>query len=358
MRLFPSTNVDEPVDPRNQSQFTPPVRLHRRDPRRDPAPTGFPLGQEHEDEKKPNLADDKAREEANIAKAARAMERDANKAQIAPTAKSEAADARKKHRKQKKTEMVYQFTNSETKVKNQRIRYEEAMPWHLEDFDNKNLWAGTYESALSEHHVLLVRDPESKKYSMVPLEKWYKFLPKSHIKTASYEDAERKMRHQQTVPTWMKDAEIDRRKKEGGEQAGKMFTRRGERGEGPSGAGDDERFEQAEDADIIDYDYEEAFADDEENALFGGDDDENKEAEDKIKRERGDANIFKDIKEEKDFDQEEERHKLDEEEEKVKRRRLRRALKKREKDERYDDDSDTESDFSEVCYILSMDRLG
>lgn len=364
MRLFPSINVDKLVDPRDQSQFTPPIRLHRRDPRKDPAPNLGEGSSAETDEKKPNLAEDKAREEANVAKAARAAERHANKAQIAPTAKSEAATHRKQQRKQKKIEMVFQFTDSAPKVKNQKIRYEESMPWHLEDFDNKNLWAGTYESALSERHVMLIEEPESKAYRMVPLEKWYKFLPKSHIKITSHEDAERHMKKQQTdVPDLVRKAEAEQQKRKQDEATsiGKLFTRQGERGERPikGGRGDGERPEQNEDADVLDYDYDEAFADDEEAQLFGGDEDEIKEAEQKVKREWGDANIFKDIKEQKDFDKEEADRKRREEHDKEKKKALARALKKRERDWRYEDDSDELSESSEASlfkdtYIVLM----
>lgn len=355
MRLFPSINVDKAVDPRDPSQFTRPIRLHRRDPRKDPAPNQGEGSGVETDEKKPDLAEDKAKEEANAANLARAAERDANKAQIAPTAKSEAANQRKKQRKQKKTDMVYQFTDSATKVKNQRIRYEESMPWHLEDFDNKNLWAGTYESALSEHHVMLIEEPVSKAYRMIPLEKWYKFLPKSHFKPKSYDEAERIMKKQQQsgVPDLVSraEAQLQERKKDGPARTGKLFTRQGERGERPikgGDGGDGERPEQNEDADVLDYDYDEAFADDEEAQLFGGDEEEIKEAEQKVKRERGDANIFKDIKEEKDFDEEEEDKKREEEKDKEKKKTVAKALKKRERDWRYEDDSDESSDSSEA----------
>lgn len=360
MRLYPNTAdvKEKQVNIADQSQFTPPVRLHRRDPRRDPVPAWRNAGEESSEDHKPDLVDDKAREQATIAKQARAAEREANRAQIAPTAKSEAADRRKKERKQKKTEMVYQFTDSATKLKNQQLRYEEAKPWHLEDFDNANLWAGTYESALSECHVMLVEQPDQKSYSMVPLEKWYKFLPKSRLKAATHEEAERRMRQQQDLPDWVKKAEATERRKLQDEQlraGGKLYTRQGERGERPAragaggAAGDDEGQEQAEDVDTLDYDYEEAFADDEENQLFGGDDEEAKEAEQRVKREQGEANIFKDIKEEKDYEQEEEQKRLQEEADKEKGRKVTKALKKRERDWRYEDDSGEEdSDSSEV----------
>lgn len=362
MRLFPNTNVKrKDINPADPSQFTPPVKLHRRDPRADPSTHWKESGiDSSESERKEAPVDDKAREEAAIAKAARKAEREANQAQIAPTAKSEAASKRKS--RQKKTEMVYQFTDSLTKAKTQQIRYEESLPWHLEDFDNKNMWAGTYEAALSEGHIMLVKDGDSPVLRMVPLEKWYKFLPKSHFKTLSIEQAEARMNLKHAAPRWFQRAvDADEMAKQIKERnaMGKVYTRQGERGERPvrpsarpttGEAEDDERPEQAPDADIIDYNYDEAFADDEENQLFGGDEEENKEAEEKVKRERLEANVF-DIKEEKDFDQEEEEEKRRLEEEKQKSKKLTKALKRREKNFDYEDEDDSDSDTSEVPLI-------
>ena len=69
----------------------------------------------------------------------------------------------------KKTEQVYRTDDTPEERKRNLLRYEETLPWHLEDDDNKNVWVGTYEEALSEKYILLL--PEEGRFRMVPVEK-------------------------------------------------------------------------------------------------------------------------------------------------------------------------------------------
>ena len=292
-----------------------------------------------------NNVDDKERERLEIQREKRREEREAAQAQIAPTLKN---PVQKRHNFQKKTEQVFQVSDVGDKKKNAQLRYEESIPWHLEDFDNKNIWSSSFEAALSECHVLMLptEGAGSKSFRMIPVEKWYKFTPKNLFKALSIDEAEARMGKRVKDLRWFMETQKTNETKEQAmaayKNATKMFTRKAERGERrikDEGDGDEEKPEVVADADDIDYNYDEAFADDEENPLFGGDDEENKEAEDKIKREQRDANIFE-LKEQKDFDKEEEEAKRKAEEEKKLAKKVAKALMKREKNYAYEDESE------------------
>jgi transcription initiation factor TFIIF subunit alpha len=310
MRFLPSgSSKVRNVDLTSEVQFSRPVKLHRRDPKATSQMHWKEGGEESEDIKV-NGMDEADREKLEKQRAERKKEREDNLAQMAPVAK--AAQQSKKNHFQKKTEQVFQVnTDKAHKVKDFQLRYEEALPWHVEDFDGKNTWYGTYEGALSDCHVMLMQEDNGQGgslFRMVPLEKWYKFAQKNQFKALSIEEAEARMSKRVKDPRWFMDTqkatEQAQKQATGGRPGGRgLFTRVGERGEraGAAGGEGDDGPEIAADIDDIDYDYEEAFADDEENALFEGLEDESKEAEEKIKREQRDANIFE-LKEQKDYD--------------------------------------------------------
>lgn len=192
-------------------------------------------------------------------------------------------------------------------------------------------------------------------FQMVPLEKWYKFTPKNLFKALSIDEAEKRMGRRTKDPRWFMETQKANEQKQReimDRQGGsRMFTRKGERGERQTKAeGDDEKPEAIADVDDIDFNYEEDFADDEENPIFGGDDEENKEAEEKIKREQREANIFE-LKEQKDFDKEEEESKQKAEAEKKLAKKMAKALMKREKQIIYEDDSEGNPYSSSVSPI-------
>lgn len=354
IRFLPnSSSAVSSVDPADERQFTRPVRLHRRDPRANAT------GRWGEDEagteggaENGKTVDDKERERLEILREKRREEREANQAQIAPGVKN---PNQKRHNFQKKTEQVFQVSDTGDKRKNLQLRYEESIPWHLEDFDNNNIWSSSYEAALSECYVLMVPSQETgqNSFRMVPLEKWYKFTPKNLFKALSIEEAEARMGKRVKDPRWFMETQkaSEQKQKELADMAGgtRLFTRKGERGERMvKNEGDEEKPEMVADADDIDYNYDEAFADDEENPLFGGDDEENKEAEEKIKREQREANIFE-LKEQKDFEKEEEEAKRKAQEEKKLAKKVAKALMKREKNYVYEDDSEGNPYSSSVC---------
>jgi len=349
MRFLPNSSAAEVrVNPADESQFTRPVRLLRRDPR---TTVKGRWGEENAENSDGKEVDDKEREKLEALRAERRAEREANQALIAPASKAVAAQKKPPKQFQKRTEQIYKLDESGERKKGMQLRYEEAIPWHLEDFDNKNIWAGSYEAALSERHIMLFpsQEPGNNTFKMVPVEKWYKFTQKSQFKALSIEEAEARMGKRVKDPRWFMDTQKATDQQGLGRSGGtKLFTRKGERGERRvKGEEDDESGEVAADLDDIDYNYEEAFADDEENALFGGDEDENKEAEDKIKREQREANIFE-LKEEKDYDKEDEEKKKKENAEKKLAKKIAKALMKREKNYIYEDDSEGNPYSSEV----------
>jgi transcription initiation factor TFIIF subunit alpha len=357
MRFLPSgSSKVRNVDLTSEAQFSRPVKLHRRDPKAT-AQMHWKEGGGEADDIKGNGMDEAEREKLEKQRAERRKEREDNLAQMAPVAK--AAQQIKKNHFQKKTEQVFQVNSDKAhKVKDFQLRYEEALPWHVEDFDGKNTWYGTYEGALSDCHVMLMQEDNGQggsHFRMVPLEKWYKFAQKNQFKALSIEEAEARMSKRVKDPRWFMDTqkatEQAQKQATGGRPGGKgLFTRVGERGERAGRGEGDDGPEIAADIDDIDYNYEEAFADDEENALFEGLEDESKEAEEKIKREQRDANIFE-LKEQKDYDKEEEEEKRKKKEEKKKAKRTRKALMKQEKNYVYEDDSESNPYTSEVEHL-------
>ncbi len=326
----------KPIDITNEADFTRPIRLYRRDPRA--GPTGFNANVSETDVKNEEI-DEKERERQETQRAERQAIREANQAQIAPTAKAAKPPAFKK-----KTEQVFRTDDTPEARKRSQLRYEEALPWHLEDFDNKNTWVGTYEAALSECHVMLVVEEQC--FRLVPLEKWYKFTAKSNVKYVSVEEAEERMNKKYKEPRWILESQQQNEEKKQQERlqakARRLYTRSaGRDDEKPiKTEGDDDRPEIAPDADDIDYNLEDDFADDEVDAMLGGDDEEQKMASEKIKREQLGANLFG-VNQEKDYDAEEQEQKNESRLKKRQEKELRKALMKMEKNFAYEDDSES-----------------
>ncbi|KAJ5110719.1 hypothetical protein N7532_001254 [Penicillium argentinense] len=312
------------VDPRDESQFTRPVRLHRRDPRTrtnetNPERLVGPDGQQLTE------AD---REALDARRAAREKERAENLAQIAPSVGS---SAKRPNAPKQKTQQVYKSDYTPEEIAKARVRYEEALPWHLEDFDNRNIWVGNYEAALSETHAVFFFD--NGKVRMIPAEKWYKFTAKSHFKALTIEEAEKHMSKRIKDPRWFMEKQAEMKEQKELEQyaksrkvfAGKQGVSGGREG---LGAGE------------MDFE-EDRFADDEEHYddLFTEQDEDAKEAEKRIKEDQLKANVF-DLKDEKDYEDEEKREKWEKEARHVQGKKMRKALKKREKNYDYSSGSD------------------
>lgn len=329
------------IDPRDEAQFTRPVRLQRRDPRaRSHEANDEREGIQKAASESSQQMDEADREDLAARRAAREKERADNQAQIAPSVGS--APKRANISKQK-TQQVSKTDMTPEEVARTKIKYEEALPWHVEDFDNKNVWVGNYEAALSETHAVFVLESTGK-MRMIPVEKWYKFTAKSQFKPLSIEEAERFMAKKVKDPRWFMEKQQElAQQKELEHFAKQRRVYAGKQGTPATSEGLE--------ADELDFE-EDRFADDEEHHddLFH-EDEEQKVAEKRIKQDQLKANVF-DLKDEKDYEIEEMREKQEREARRVLGKRVRKALQKREKNYDYSSGSDVNpySD-DEVCVM-------
>lgn len=329
------------IDPRDESQFTRPVRLHRRDPRA--------RAHEHHGEKMVGpdgqQLDEAEREALDARRAARDKERAENMAQIAPSVGS---TTKRPNAPKQKTQQVFKSDMTKEEIARARIKYEEALPWHLEDFDNRNIWVGNYEAALSETHAVFVL--ENNKMRMIPAEKWYKFSAKQQFKALTIEEAEKHMSKRMKDPRWFMEKQKEVKEKQELELFAKQHKVYAGKQGGVAGR---EGLEASE----MDFE-EDRFADDEEHAdLFNDEqDEETKAAERRIKEDQLKANVF-DLKEEKDYEDEEEREKKEREARRTFGKKVRKALKKRERNFDYSSGSDVNPYTDEEVSIFSSIEL-
>ena len=329
------------VNPYDERQFTRPMRLHRRNAR-DKMETA-------DQSDAASGVDDKEREIMNIRRAERQAEREANQALIAPTG----GDTKKPQKKQpqKKVEDVYYDENNPVQRARAQLRYEEARPWHLEDFEAKNVWVGSYEEPLSDNSVMFEIGENG--FRMVPVEKWYKFTQTNRFNNTMDSDAvEKHMNKKFKAPRWFMGTQ--EQNDEARRQA--AIQLREQRRAEMRGVDDEDRnpYMKTEDyqadVDEIDFEFNDEFQDDDEGMIFGEQpDDDTKEIEKKIREEMRSANLagtgVKD--EDKDWDAEEQKEKLAEQEEKRRTKRMRKQLIKKERKNEYDSESDR-GEFSET----------
>ena len=335
------------VDPRNTEDFVRPVRLHRRDPR---APPGGAMTTKS-DVQHQNGTSDKEQEKQEILRSEKETKRLAEMAQVAPSLSSGGSKSYGKNFK--KTEQVFRNDQTEKQKKASALRYEEALPWHLEDFDNKNTWAGNYEAALSDTYVMMVLGPDGV-LRMVPLEKWYKFTQKNQFKTLTAEEAELRYNKKMKEPRWFMDSEEHKKKRqedqENKKNASGLFLGKWEKGGGGSGQAAPVTKHENADADDLDF-QEDRFADDEENMNLFEEDQETKETQERIKKDQLQANVF-DTKEEKEYEKQEKQERKEKELEKKFGKRTKKALMKREKNFVYESDSSENPYSSEVSIVF------
>ncbi|KAF8427790.1 hypothetical protein EV426DRAFT_682948 [Tirmania nivea] len=315
------------VDITEPDQFTLPIRLHRRDPRAPPqgAKEEQAALAAEEEGKKLDPEEQKKLEEAQAAKEA---EQAATLAAIAPYG---GAQRQKKNAFKKKTQQVYQTDEAAKK-----LRYEEYFPWHIEDFDNKNTWVGNLEGALSDGcQAIFVMDGNC--FRMIPVEKWYKFTQRSNFKTLSIEEAEAVMKKKSKTPRWLMEVtKMDEKAQKAKEEAENraamksMYLVKGDRlANRPK--------EEVADADELDF--EDNFQDDEEAPIMEGEEEENRQIEKRIKKEQLGANLF-DLKDEKEYEQEEREKKRRAQLEKKTGKKVIKYLRGHEKNLTYESDSD------------------
>ncbi|CAK7226587.1 transcription factor IIF subunit tfg1 [Sporothrix curviconia] len=341
------------IDPTNQDDFTRPVSLHRRDPRQ-PAP-GRAIKEEPAPPPAPVTADDKEAEKAAQLKAEREAQRAIDMAQIAPVIAKDTAAKKPPQQNQKKEKQfqLYFPKNTAEQKKETEIRYEEALPWHLEDADGKNVWVGTYVSALSEANVALVIDGSA--FRMVPLEKFYRFTPKPPFRAYSIEQAEEIMAKKMTAGRWAMRDDEKRKAQEELEETRKTIGGRARVKLESSTYRSAPRSEKV-DHDDIDMEGDEFQDDDENVGLEPENDEDSKDTRERLRRNHLGANLFGAADE----------HEVDKEEEEGKAARktgqlgkqLRKALAKREAHLEYLEyvDSDTNSEKEDFLELSSEDE--
>ena len=272
------------LDITNQDQFPRPVTLLRRDPRLPPAhrmvvrdePTPMDPAEAAEFERARQLKADKEAQKA------------LDQAQIAPVARANEPKPKPNNKKEKPT--AFYGRNSDAQKKESKIHYEETWPWHLEDAEGKaGVWVGSYIASLSDLNVALVID--GARFRMIPLERHYKFDEKPKFDTLSLDDAEKMMYEVKEIKRWVmkaKDQELMEREKNETRQFLRGPTRVKMESATSRMASRTERQDDFE----LDMSGDE-FQDDDEAPNFERDDDEDaKEAKDRIRREQVTANTF------------------------------------------------------------------
>lgn len=325
-------NGRKPIDPTDENEFLRPVRLHRRDPRLNPGEDGIKGENETAEEKEEREKREKAKEEKE-------KQREADAAMIAPSADK---PLQKKTPFTKRVQPVYSNNQSEAQKAQSKVKYEETLPWHLEDDENKNAWVGNYEQALSKSYVAFAQGPDGV-FRMIPLEKWYRFHPKSKYKALSPEEAEKlmgKWTKKDKIDIEAEEKEKNKREYDRDRKAARgLYT--GKIGNLDQGTGRPNVKSEYGEVDDLDFE-EDRFADDEETPFMEGVvDTEGKEAESKIKREQLGANVF-DMRDEQGYDQEEKEQQRAKKILKETGRKVKKTIVKREKNYMYDGDSDAD----------------
>lgn len=169
-----------------------------------------------------------------------------------------------------------------------KLRFEEFYPWVMEDYDGYNTWVGSYEAGNSDSYVMLCVEDDGS-FTMIPADKVYKFTARNKYATLTIEEAEKRMdKKGGEVPRWLMKhldnigtttTRYDRTKR-------RLKAVADQRSVG----GDDD--EEHDDNSEVELDYDEEFADDEEAPIIDGNEQENKESEQRIKKEMLQANAM------------------------------------------------------------------
>ncbi|KAL3235134.1 Transcription initiation factor IIF subunit alpha [Nakaseomyces bracarensis] len=167
-----------------------------------------------------------------------------------------------------------------------KLRFEEFYPWVMEDFDGYNTWVGSYEAGNSDSYVLLsVEDDGS--FTMIPADKVYKFTARNKYATLTIEEAEKRMdKKSGEVPRWL----MKHLDNIGTTTTRYDRTRRKLKAVSDQRTGEDD-YDHSDNSEV-ELDYDEEFADDEEAPIIDGNEQENKESEERIKKEMLQANAM------------------------------------------------------------------
>ncbi|KAK3651266.1 transcription factor IIF subunit tfg1 [Elasticomyces elasticus] len=325
------------VDPYNESEFTRPVRLYRRRPQDKPETADQLAAVPGED--------DKEREMREAKRAERTAEREANQALIAPGGDAGKKSQQKKKPQKKVEDVYYDESNPKFQARSQ-LRYEEARPWHLEDFDNKNRWVGSYEEPLSKKHVMF--EVSSNGFNLVPVEKWYRMVRTDKVKALDDRQIEKMMDSKHKAPRWFRS---DKEVEDAARKAAIAEKREGHSGmrrakqqmdddDGPGIVKDEEAFQGERDE--IDFEYDDEFQDDDEGKAYADqNDDDAKDIERRIREEMRGANLpDAGVKgaDDQDWINEEKEERDKAEDERKRQKKLKKTLKRKEERVEYESD--------------------
>ncbi|ORX67637.1 Rap30/74 interaction domain-containing protein [Linderina pennispora] len=200
----------------------------------------------------------------------------------------------------KRTKQVF-FADEEQR----RLNIEEARPWVLEDYDEKESWNGTLEGGQKSDYVLFVLMDDG--FKVVPVDRWYKFTPKLKYQTLTLDEAEEELKKaakNETQNRWlMKKRTKQQGEEDEDEEPAEKPTKKtlveydnadefdDDDDDDDGGARKKRRPTKHGDADEVDFDEE--FADDEEmgDDLFGNEDDEADKQQQKNKKSELDSDV-------------------------------------------------------------------
>ncbi|KAK4450655.1 hypothetical protein QBC34DRAFT_61995 [Podospora aff. communis PSN243] len=345
MRLNKARGTQDKTDARldvtDQDQFPRPVTLHRRDPRQPPA---HKLAQLKEEFNSADPADEAEAERLRQQKADREAQRALDQAQIAPGVSRGAEPKQNKNKKEKVT--TFYAKNTDEQKKQSGLRYEETLPWHLEDAEGKaGVWVASYVAGLSDLNCALVID--GNRFRMIPLERFYRFDEKPKFNTFTLDDAETMMKAKKVVKRWvmhdMEKSEMDKEREET-----RQFLRGRPRVKTESYTS--RAAPKAERQDDFELDMSgDEFQDDDETPGFEADDEDTKDARKRMRREALGANLFGEGEESK-VDEEEREAQLEKLQRKLMGKKTMKDLMKLEHAMDYhdsDSDKDRENPFTD-----------
>lgn len=332
---FAKTRTSGVIDIMDDTQFPRPVTLHRKDARDvNNAP------EEEEPSASPASVDAVEAERLAKIKADKEAQRAADQAQIAPVSRDTVVKKPAQRPERMETKAFYAKRSVERRKEN-NLRYEESLPWVVEDADGKSVYVSQYMGPLSESMVAL--QFEGAQIRAVPVEKFYKFTHKPPFKAYSIEEAEALMKKQVVPGRWsMRQDEKDKAREEMDATRQALHGRSMVKMESTTfkSAARSEKQEH----DDIDFSGDE-FQDDDENPTFERDNDEEvKDSRERIRREQLGANLFGEA-DEKEIEEELKREEAEEEARKRHGHRLQKHLVKYEKHLEYKDDPDDSSDL-------------
>ncbi|CAG8557928.1 14374_t:CDS:2 [Ambispora leptoticha] len=168
----------KPVD---LNKFTPPVKLYRGDPN---APHPSQVTTAPANNNATNSSSGGAAASSNSNQGKNNSTTGADTSKIAPYG---GATRNKQMLFKKRTKQIYLASKESRKLKQ-----EEDKPWILTDYDDQNSWIGEMEGGIRENQYAIFLLTEDG-FKVVPVNRWYKFKPKIKHRTLSLEEAEEAM---------------------------------------------------------------------------------------------------------------------------------------------------------------------